>query len=662
MINTRLYYVTVLSLFLFIPPVFGQDANLENSDVFIDTITVTAQKRQEDIQDIPMSVSAFSDVQIADAAIIIRGISNDADFIHSTTGLYVDDIGYSMNFMHNPGLFDIERIEILRGPQGTLYGRNSESGVINIVTRQPDNYRKGKVYTELGAYDPDHGAAMSYKAGVSFSGPVINDRFYMGVAGEIETSDGYIFNTYSGDDEAGSIEHKNIRLNSRWTPSASLEISATLDFLTARDGNGNKRYIEGPWKTAAHEINYDTNNNVNDQDMNGQTLKIKYKGDNFDLLSITGRRFYENHMMRDGLTSPINDGNNDLLYSSDQISEEIRITSPEKIEQFQWLGGVYLFKEKNVTDIDIPFFKEIRNTDMNTQGYALFGQGTITFFQRLHLTAGLRYNYDDMEGDMDYYGTSHYTFGSSFSDNVLLPKFSAAYDLTPEIMAYSTAARGYNGGGFNTAYAKNSNNFMYSPEFTWNYELGLKSAWLNNRLNANLAMFYISIDDKQVAELNGITDVMMVRNAAKAHSQGFELEIHARPFSGLDLFAGLGYTDIEFDKWTTPRFDYAGNKLPNAPEVTANIGIQYRHASGFFGRVDLIGTDSFYSDARNTQKIDGKRLINLRAGYETEKFDVILWCKNLLNEEYQTMGFARRYDQVVDGKPRMFGITLAYYF
>ncbi len=684
---TQFFFIHIVSCDEFPSKETGSNNNRERQDSKkIESITVTAQKRQEDSQKIPIGMSVFSSIQIEDADIknvkdltylvpnihmkqgassnvlIFRGISNDADYIHSTAGLYVDDICYSMNFMHNPSLFDIERIEVLRGPQGTLYGRNSESGVINIVTRQPDNYFTGKVSGSIGAYDPDHGSSMSYKTELNLSGPIVADKLFMGIAGAAETSDGFMMNSFTGDEKAGSIDHKNGRWTTRWLPSDKLEIGATLDVLDTYDKNGNKRYQEGPWKTDTHKIMYSTDNNVNEQKGDGQTLKIKYQAADFDLLSVTGRRFYENHMLRDSRCSPVDDGINDITFSSDQISQELRITSPEDSRNFKWLGGVYLFREKNVTDIALPVFKEARDTDMETRGYAVFGQGTMTF-KKLHVTGGLRFNYDDQKGEMDYTGpVTRYTFDKSFDDTVLLPKVSISYDLTPQMMTYTTIARGYNTGGYNTGYAKNTSNFTYDPEFTWNYEAGLKSSWLDNRLNFNMALFYISIDDKQVPERDGISDLMNVKNAAKAHSQGFELEIQAKPLPGFDLFSSIGYANVEFDEWTTPDFNYSGKNLPNAPQYTANFGAQYRHISGFFGRADLILTDGYYSDAQNTQKLSGKTLVNLRTGYESKNYDLVFWCKNLFGETYQTTGFARKFDSVVDGAPRMFGVTLTCYF
>ena len=687
--HTTRWVVALCFNLVLIPGLWAQNHEPDTSSsgaTMLEAITVTAQKREENIQKVPQSISVFTPKQIEDAGIIdvtdlslltpnlhmkqgastnliiIRGISNDADYIHSTTGLYVDDVAYSLNFMHNPTLFDIERIEVLRGPQGTLYGKNSESGVVNIITRKPGNQVEGKVFTEISADDPNHGSAMGYRVGLNLSGPIIPDQFFMSIAGAYQSADGYMLNTFTGNDSAGKRNHKNGRLKALWTPSDRLDITLTADILDISDGNGNKRYDKGPWATAPHEIRYHADNNIIEQRGNGQTVKVDFQADNFKLMSITGRRYHENQMLRDANLAPTDAGVNDLFYSSDMLSQEFRILSPEDRGAVRWLGGVYLFQEDNDTDLDMPTLKTIRNTDVDSFGYAVFGEGTLTLLDRLHLTAGLRYGVDDQKALMQYTNDAATTFEKSIDESVILPKFSISYDIRPEIMAYTTVSKGYNAGGFNTAYATGTDNFSYDAEYTWNYELGLKSGWFNNRLTANLALFYISIDDKQVAEYDSVTDSTYVLNAAQAHSQGFEFEIQAKPMRGLDLFAGIGFTEVVFDCWQTGGKDHTDKDFPNAPKMTANAGAQYRHNSGFFGRLDVSMGDGYYSDAANTQWLGGKTLVDLRTGYETEKYDIVLWCKNLFNQEYQTIGFARKFDQVVDGAPRMLGVTLTYYF
>ncbi|MFV9644847.1 MAG: TonB-dependent receptor, partial [Desulfobacterales bacterium] len=184
----------------------------------LETMTVTAQKREENVQDVPASISVFSDIQIEDAdirdtidltrltpnvyvnraavqnVIVIRGISTFDASLYSPAGFYVDDVNFPLHHMHNPDLFDIERVEVLKGPQGTLYGRNSESGVINIITKQPDNELRGKIFGEYGSYDTEHGSSPSYRAGGSISGPLVKDKLYLGLAGQWENSDGFMKN------------------------------------------------------------------------------------------------------------------------------------------------------------------------------------------------------------------------------------------------------------------------------------------------------------------------------------------------------------------------------------------------------------------------------------------------------------------------------------
>jgi len=198
--------------------------------------------------------------------------------------------------------------------------------------------------------------------------------------------------------------------------------------------------------------------------------------------------------------------------------------------------------------------------------------------------------------------------------------------------------------------------------------VGIKSAWLDNRLIFNLSAFYIDWKDQQVLLQSGPTEVT-VKNAAESTSKGFELEVKARPITGLQFSAGFGYTEAKFDdftaidKQTGVLTDYEENCLQFVPKYTYNLGVQYRHESGFFGRADLFGKDKFYGDYANTAKADSYETVNLRIGYEGENFDFILWAKNVFDEEYLTyVAPMNGYDVGVDGSPQTFGATVTYRF
>ena len=665
----------------------------------MEQMVVTAQKREENVQDVPASISVFSDIQIEDADIrdtveltrftpnvhiktsgpehplVFRGITTFDTSIYSAAGFYVDDVNYPLHYMYNPDFFDIERIEVLKGPQGTLYGRNTESGVINIITKQPDNKLQGKIFGEYENYT--NGDFDGYRTGGSVSGPIVRDKLYLRLAGQWEDSDGFLKNEYNDDDEAGKIEHLNGRGTLRWTPTDKWDISFIADAMDTNDNLGVYRFLTGPSKTDRHKINWD-GDYYSDQEGNGQTLRIKYEGDSFNVLSVTGRRYYEHDLALDADCSavppPYSRGSTYLNYESETISEEIRVSSPNVSGPFKWLLGIYGYWEDTDVDVARPVMGLFPTTDMDVNGFATFGQGTYTLFGRLHLTAGLRYDYVDLEGDFkkpaNFMDPVDRDYDKGLNDGTLLPRFSLAFDLTDDIMTYASASRGYLTGGYNYGLAGDIESFYYDPEYTWNYEVGIKTAWLDRRLMANLSAFYIDIKDKQVMEtVMSNPMIQEVKNAAEAHSMGVELELQARPMRGLDFFAGFGYTEAEFDDWTATEFnmatsqfekyDYEDKDLPNAPEYTYNLGVQYRHEFGFFGRVDLLGTGSFYGDSKNKAKEDNYELVNLRLGYEREHFDIVCWCKNLFDERYETSKHVWGPNELgQDGEPRMFGVTV----
>jgi iron complex outermembrane receptor protein len=242
--------ITALMIFVLVAGT-GMPAGAAET-VTLETVTVTAQKRVEDVQDVPASVTTLTATQIEDAAItdttdlvvalpnmhmqhnyaenviIIRGLSSFNTSIYSPAGLYVDDVAYPLHYMHNPEFLDIERIEVLKGPQGTLYGRNSESGVINIVTRQPGDRIGGEVFGEYGSFG-------TYRLGGRISGPIVDDILALGLAVQQKFSDGFVENQHNGDEAAADLDHKNARFNLVWTPSRRLSLRLIGDWMETDD-------------------------------------------------------------------------------------------------------------------------------------------------------------------------------------------------------------------------------------------------------------------------------------------------------------------------------------------------------------------------------------------------------------------------------------------
>ena len=657
--------------------------------VQLETVTVTAQKREENPQEIPISMDVLSDFQLEDAtirnmvdlvdfspnvfmkqshvehALVIRGISSFKSSTYSPAGFYVDDVSYPIHYMQNVALFDIERVEVLKGPQGTLYGRNSESGVVNIVTRQPGDELEAKVSGEYASYN-------GFRSGASMKGPIAPEKLYLGVAFRYDASDGYTENISTGDDKVMDWEHLNGRATLRWTPSIPWDVALIADTQGYDDHGGGYRYVNGPCATDPFEVRKDTEEYV-EQEGNSQTLRIKYDGAAFDVLSISSALFQSLDKQNDSdlWDSATNRKENIFKIRERQYSQELRIASTGQ-GPFEWLAGVYGFVEDTTFDYRYDIVSSAMTymhpiTDIDASGYAAFGQGTYTVFEKLHLTAGLRFDHEKMEGTQKDVARDVICSGEMTFDEIL-PKIALRHDVSKNAMGYLSASKGYLVGGFNWLNATQET-FRYDPEYTWNYEAGIKSIWYAGRIVANLSLFYIDIEDKQVTEYDYDTLTTTITNAAKAHSQGVELQLQAKPLTGLELSAGFGYTDSTFDDFKATEWnddgttlierDYEGKELPYAPRYTFNLGVQYRHVSGLFGRVDYLGTDRFYGDSANTSRQDAYETLNLKLGYEQDRFDVYVWVKNAFDEEYLTyVAPYGAYSIGLDGEPRIFGLTV----
>ncbi|KIX11620.1 TonB-dependent receptor [Dethiosulfatarculus sandiegensis] len=647
-------------------------------------ILVTAQKREENIQDVPISMSVLSGAEIEDAGIvdmsdltnftpnvysywdqlIIRGVSTHSMALNSPSGLFVDDINYPFTSMQNPDLMDIERVEVLRGPQGTLYGRNTESGAIRIITKQPGNEVRGTVYGEPGFYNGPDRNSFLFNAGANVSGPVVKDKLFMGVAFETRDSDGFIENIYNGDDKAAKIDHKTGQAKLRWTPSEKWDISFLANAFEKDDGYGHSRYIDGSAQTDRYIINWN-GPSLQKVENNGQALRAKYSADSFDLVSISVRNDFEHNLEYDGELGPEPYQNQRFKTTNTYYSQEFRFSSADNDTPFKWLAGIYGFSEE--VEVDASFLGQSRETDYDTKGYAVFGQATYTLFKRLHLTAGLRFDQQSSDGTQKS-NLAPDPYSADLESSEVLPKGSISFDVTQDLTLYTSVAKGFLAGGYNYGMAQGRDNFAWDPEYTWNYEIGMKSSWLNNKLTLNAAFYRIDISDKQVSAWLAGPALRSITNAGKASSQGFELELALRPAVGWRIFGGIGYADATIDEWVSDEktggsYDYSGKRLTSVPEYTYNAGAEYIHTSGLFGRADLTGVSDFYKDAKNEYEVGGHQLVNLRLGYKSSLFDVVLWCKNLFENEYYLSKSSYFIGTIVeDGAPRSIGVRFTYRF
>lgn len=652
--------------------------NLANADEIkkLDTVTVTAQKQEENVQKIPMSVSVFNEFAIEDKSIksvseiadftpnlmlfehggrgitsaTIRGISAPFESLDSAVGLFVDGVPILSAWGFDDGLLDIERIEILRGPQGTLYGKGTEAGAINIITRKPDNETRGKISLGIGE---DNKRELS----VSLSGPIKKDKLFLGISASHYQKDGFIKHAITGD-MVNDQKYLYGKANFRWTPTDELDISLIISRLKYDGYAGNVNLgklgsmmfgVPAPNDREVLSNAKEKQNSIN----TAYSLRAVYDiSSELTFTSISTNWISEQDFLADMDKLPITMIHTQNNNEYKTISQEFRLNYSK--DRLKWLAGLYFDKADN--KIDILTISPPRSRDKSIEGdtYALFSSLTYPLSKKLSLVAGLRYEKEKQEFKDDLR-----SFKTDESWDSFTPKVALNYQYTPHIMTYISASKGYRSGGFNWM-ATNPIFYSYNQEELWSYEIGVKSELFHNRLILNGAIYYMDISNMQVVEHISAVE-SYTTNAAEASSQGFELEAIASITDTISLEAGFGYNDTKFDKFSDIKGDHTGNYNPYAPKYNFNIGTQYRSSAGYYARVDLIGYGKMYLDKTNRFSRDAYEIVNTKIGYELDDINIYLYGKNILNKKYDADGYFGGF-YTVYSEPREIGLKIDYRF
>jgi len=636
--------------------------------VELGSITVTAEKQEENVQDVSTSITVMDEFAIEDRnlasvmdivdhvpnmmgfndgmltynRISTRGLAAPIYANHTTsTGMYVDGVPVLGPAGYEEGIIDIERIEVLRGPQGTLYGKNTESGAINIITRKPTNHFQARVFADTGrllsSWSHDRKAM---GAGMSMSGPITKDRLFFNLAGVFDHKDGFIQNITRGE-PVYEQERWSGRAKLRWKPWDRLDISLLTSYLSHRaDGGMNMNLTDtgaAKFRLPSPQYRVVASNLDERQDMviDAQSLNLSYEmGEDLTLTSVTARRVSNYDCVLDFDFSPMSlmDGSQDNTL--EKISQEIRLGNRGK-GRWEWLVGLYYDRDDNLTRTWIrsmvPSMASFSHVRLTGDAYAVFGRVGFALTPQLKLMGGLRYEKQEMALESNASSRLEETWEK------LSPKIALEYRLSPQVMVYANITQGYRPGGFNHL-ATDPAYYSYDEETLWSYEIGVKSLMMNKRIMTNAAAFYMDISDMQVSEA---VDPFRAwnTNAAQAVSKGVELEVTARVFSGLTLNGGFGVTQIEFDSFSDAKGNYQGNKVPYAPEYNFNLGAQYRHGSGFYARADLIGYGKMFMDNTNVHARDAYHVVNARVGFETPNLDIYCYGKNIFDKQYDAPGY-----------------------
>ncbi len=650
----------------------------------LEEVVVTAQYREQRLQDVPVSVTAFTTEDIVRA-----GIESTQDFINLTPNMTMDDsftLGNTfvqvrgvaqINNADSPvaivvdgvpqnnqkqlkqELFDIERIEVLKGPQGSLYGRNAIGGAINIVSKRPGNDLEGKIKGGVG-----NGGLR--KVSAAASGALVEDTLLFRLSGAFKDFNGVTENRFLND-EVDFFTSRDIRGRLLWQVSDTLSVDGRLAFSDADGGCCSDTFIPNPnlpqsgANPSSNTFNRPYTNVLGETDKKQfieGTVKINWNSGRGDLTYILGISDLEENYFADldftnnttnGLSSLVGFlgvGQQQLLDVA-LMSHELRWTSPDD-QRLRWIAGFYYLdtRRKLTTlasveapgtapvysraDFIPPAFLNIRESNDNT-AWALFGQAEYDLTDDLELTLGLRYDYNKR----DHTGISPATSPPQKSFADLQPRLVLSKRWRDALLSYASYSRGFRSGGFNGPNIQMSGQFR--EETLDNFELGFKSSWFSRRLIVNAAAFYAKSDNFQYFRVDVASGAQVIENIDKVDMLGVELNFQALLDEHWTLFGALGITDSQIKRFTLRPQD-VGRRTPKNQQYSINIGTEYRLplAGGFEGslRIDYEHRGKKYWHSDNLNPMDDFGLLNGRAALAGENWTLTLWAKNIFDELY----------------------------
>lgn len=709
-------------------PAFAQDSEAPESESGLEVITVTARKQTEDLQSTPISITAFSAERLeaqgitqvnriqdftpnltfanipsnsgiaSNAAVYIRGIGqNDfAPTVEPGVGIYIDGVYLGRTAGGVFDLIDVASVEVLRGPQGTLFGRNTIGGAINITTVQPDDMLRGKFDLKYGTDDLVVARGM-------VSGP-LTDSLFAKVSGGITSQDGYVDAPALGT-KFGNRDSKTIRGALRFAPSGSpIDITLAADY-TRDKSHGAPVVITGIDETAmgsfvtlqnlitsgmtnpffclqadqlantgcynarlfSEDTNYSTFETFSDLEIWSASLTVSYDlTDDIEFKSISALRRINGEFAqdRDGSNLEINQVYDD--FSQKQFSQEFQIVGTALDDRLNWVTGLYYFEESggDINPIDFLVVYAQSGGYYDYENWAAFAQLGFEVADGLTITGGLRYTDDKKSYLPDQYvidtlepflvmppGTRLAPYEDAKTRvKKWTPMVNVSWEATPDFMLYATYSEGFKGGGYTQrVFPPEPSLPSFEPETVKSYEAGFKLMALGNSVRLNGAGFYTDYDQMQLLVADATRVGPFITNAGKARIQGLELETNIAPGGGLRINGAVGLTDAKFKELDAgvqgltldSEFVYVSKwTLSASAEKEFYLGtagmitphVDWSYRSGFFTNANGINTPELYQPGYSVFNA------NLRWEDEDEQLSVTVGVDNIADKKFRTFG------------------------
>lgn len=746
-------------LAVFIPAIaslgFGTEVVLADtaSDSFaLEEVIVTARRRSESLQEIPVSVTAFTandieEVGITDIThisdltpnliikpntggndgtmVCMRGLCR-TDFTITEdpmVGVYLDGVYISKSIGSLFDIAELERVEVLRGPQGTLYGKNTLGGAVIFHTRKPSG--------DLGGHASFTGGNFGRKDAKAYIEFPVSEQLAASISLLSKHRDPFVKN-YLGDD-IWDEDNQAVHAAIRWAPSEAFTADYAFDWQKKREQAMSPQLSSASGSLFgfalgdqnAHNVRPDredkvTNygDSVNDTDLRGHSLTLSYDigGTGLTLKSITGYRETSNLLIANATGA-----DNNLLYNNpddfdlDSFSQEIQLSGSLADGFIDFVAGLFYFNEEGLylQHQEFGFFalRQEFVTDIDNTSIAAFTEATFHFTEKFSATLGIRFTDEErkqehwvteLSSGFTYLDTRAQTYNGAplslpnkVDETDVSPRLSLSYKWNDELMTYFTYARGFKSGGFN---ARSFSPLQWGPYGDMkvdSYEVGIKSDFMDNRVRFNLGLFYQELQDMQ-AQVNAVDALAggfstVIQNAAEATVQGFEAEVIVKLLPGLTVNGSYGYVDAEYDEFLS--FDNNTGTVANiandrgfeaTPKNSYNLSLNYSFPQfGDLGNLNARLDWSGQSKTIFTPKKSGNDdiaqdsydLINARLSYDDIQMgngtlSIALWAKNLTDEEYKIGGYEvdvsgfglGRVGISQWGEPRTYGMDITYRF
>jgi iron complex outermembrane receptor protein len=701
-------------------------------------VIVTATRRSETLSKVAASVTAISAAQlgaggIKDIGSLANAVPNvsvgdqfgvNRTFIRGI-GMTSIDLGAdgAVAFLQDgailarpaaqlTGFYDMDRVEVLRGPQGTLYGRGATAGAINLITKRPTQDLEGYAKLTVGNYN-----ARAVEA--ALGGPIVADKLSFRIAGKYDKRDGYGKNLFTGN-PVDDRDAYAIRGSLLYKASSTLDVLISAETFREKDNNYAFHYF-GPTVSPENFLGSliggqsiftykagkpDLRNTYSDQDAINRrhgtsgTATVTWTPGAWDVKSITSyHRFVR--FNRDDL-----DASNVWMFGQNNYDERSNTFSQEVVGNYTtdrtefMVGGMY-FNEHQFGSVKVPLvnlavllrlagqlpagtpnnaldsFNYLQFGTVDTNAYGLFAQVKYAVTDKLKLTLGGRYSYEQRKGKGSFQFLGNVPTDKSEGWGAFTPTAGLNYQATDDTLVYATVTRGFKSGVINVG----SQNPVIDPEYAWGYETGIKTYALDRKVSANASLFYIDYTNLQVGFV-GADSVVTTVNAAAARNYGAEIELRARPITGLEVELFATYLNARYRKFTSGDYrqgfkqvDLKGNRLSNAPDYSVRLAASYDMPIGEIGSLNLHGDINwqdrvYFTEFNNADATQGGyAMVNAGARFTdaSKRWNIDVWGRNLTDKFVISNNIitAPLFSSVRVGSmapPKTYGVTVGYQF